>query len=149
MPYAAPHTIIGTACYSGLAGTFVTTVHLAAETSLQGLSHARTAAEWVLEDGGGNPIAEGFGRAQDSLDIEFTPVAASHTLAATEVQLPAVGTQVTLADTGIASIDGAWNYRNNARIILQAKGPAKISMTVTRKGPLNVNGLPTVMALVV
>lgn len=144
MAYTPSHTITGTACYSGIAGTFVTTVHASDKTVLQGAAMTRTTPSFVLEDGAGNPVSEGFGRPQDTLDIEFTPVSTTQALAAAEVELPTIGTKVTLGDTGIADYNGDWNYLGNARIIPQAKGPVKITMTVSRKGPVS-GGRPTAM----
>lgn len=137
MAYTPVHTIRGTACYSGIAGTFVTTVHASDKTVLTGASLTRTTPEWTLEDGAGNAVAIGYARPQDSLDIEFTPVSTTRALAAGEVELPALGTVVTLADTGVTAYDGDWEYNGSAKIVAQAKGPAKISMTVTRRGALS------------
>ena len=144
MAYTPSHTIVGTACYSGIAGTFVTSVHASDKTSLQAMGMTRTTPSFTLEDGAGNTLAEGFARAVDTLDIEFTPVSTTQALAAAEVELPTLGTKVTLADTGIADINGDWNYLGNATYVFQAKGPAKIRMTVSRKGALS-GGRPTAM----
>jgi hypothetical protein len=132
----------GQACYTGLAGTIVTAnLTSATNTVLNGASLTRQSPKAVLTDGAGNVVAQGFARQTDSLAIKFTPVSAltppTRADAAAKVLLPANGTVVTLADTGIASFDGDWNYEGDATITTNPTGAIEIAMTVTRKGGLS------------
>lgn len=138
MAYVKAHSMTGQACYTGLSGTVVTGNLVAANTVMNGANLTRSTPKAVLTDGAGNVVAQGFARQTDSLAIKFTPVSAltppTTADAAAKVLLPANGSVVTLADTGIASFDGDWNYEGDATITTGPTAALEISMTVTRKG---------------
>jgi hypothetical protein len=147
--YAAAHTVVGQACYTGISGTIITGNLLKTENIMTGANLTRQTPKATLTDGAGNTVAMGYARPTDSLAIKFTPVATPGTntalKAAANVVLPAIGTKVTLGDTGILAYDGDWNYDGDATIETNATGPLVISMTLSRKGALSgVN--PTALA---
>lgn len=149
--YVASHTLNGTACYTGLSGT----LHYGSFTSvvLTGANLNRATPKATLTDGAGNTVAVGFARPVDTLAIKFTPTSTTQALAAAAVDLPAIGSLVTIGGTtagtltGIPSYDGDWNYDGDATITPNPTGPVEISMTLSRKGALSGNN-PTSLAAV-
>lgn len=150
MAYTAPMTVTGRVAYMGVAGTIATGNLLATKTVLTGANLKRTTPRADLKDGAGNIISQAYARPTDELQVKFTPLSVTATSttadAAANVILPAIGSLVTLADTGIAAFDGDWNYMGDASIDTDTAGAVVISMTISRTGDLTgVN--PTVLAL--
>jgi len=141
--YVPAHTIIGTACYTGLSGVLVVGTFTA--SVLTGATLTRATPKATLTDGAGNTVAVGFARPVDTLAIKFTPTGTDRATAAQNSDLPAIGATVTLGNssaaslTGIPSFDGDWNYDGDATITTNPTGPLEISMTVSRKGALSGN----------
>lgn len=136
-----PMTVNGRACYMGVGGTVLTGNLAITKTALQTVGLKRETPVGRLKDGAGNTLSKGYARPVDTLTVKFAPVSVIGTNtfadAAANVLLPALGSIVTFADTGITSIDGDWNYDGSGSIDPDNGGPLTISLTVSREGALS------------
>lgn len=153
MAYATPLLIIGQATYMGITGTVVTSnLASATKSKLTGNSIKRSTPKAEAKDGAGNVFAKGFAGPVDTLTLKFIPVSnatpSTTADAAANVILPALGSVVTLANTGVAAIDGTWQYEGEGSIDTDPNGPVVITLELMRNGTVDGSGNPTALTSV-
>jgi hypothetical protein len=126
---AAVHGVDGTLLFSGLLATEnkLTAADLGDEFDLD-----------YLEDGAGEIVgvaATSPKRTATFNIIPFDPSSPSTlTTAKTKVVLPTALATVTVASTGVASIDGTWNYAGGGRIGISKKGYVVVTLPCFQVG---------------
>ncbi len=138
-------TVNGKATIFGVAGTatYGTIVY-----QLTGNNLSEDTPYGSLETGIGNTTSESYGDPKHTLEIDFTPISTtgnSMADALTLTKLPAAGSIVAIAATGLPLHDGNWNYSGKGKITpAQGPNPLKMTLTLTRNGP-PTGGIPTAL----
>ena len=141
--------ITGTATIFGTKGTV--TVGSVAMTVVTGIGLKANHPKADLKDGDDSIKARAYGARNDTLSVDFTPIADSGTNTQANVvakfTLPAVGATVAIANTGVPDIDGNWNYDGEGSINLRGGQAASMTLPLVRIGAVGANTYPSAVSI--